>query len=113
MQRPLLSIQCFLVDENHHPLSEQKAIDRKLSEFKANEEAGLNLFGGCPGEGDDTSAPKATKVPTGVLTELQHREVDGAKENDSCDGSVAGFGKMHDVREPEELEPTELLSVLG
>lgn len=39
--------------------------------------------------------------------------MDGAKENDSYDGSVAGFGKVHDVREPEELEPTELLNVMG
>lgn len=46
MPRPLLSIQCFPVDGKHHPLFEQKAMDRKLSQFEANEEAGLNLCGG-------------------------------------------------------------------
>lgn len=46
MPRPLMFIQCFPVDEKHHPLSEQKAMDRKLSQFEANEEAGLHLCGG-------------------------------------------------------------------
>lgn len=35
MPRPLLSIQCLPIDEKYHPLSEQKAPDRKLSKFKA------------------------------------------------------------------------------